>query len=647
MKKFLIIQSIFFLTFCLAYKSSAGGPVSVVDGMAVVLNNDSFTYRYDSGKLGNLNNKEAIELVESALNIWREIKTSKLKIQQDAKQFIDYDINKLNFEKTIANAIKNNYSLVVFDNDGSILKSLKQTSNIAGAGILIDQDEFIPELKLLKAKTSIIVLNGLYLNGVKTKLDPEASIEDFKSVIIHELGHAFGLDHSQINIEALNDKTIPVPAMFPVANNANGITIDDIASISLLYPDEEELKKLGTIKGSVVTEEGKPILGTNVVAREITNPKVQAVSCVSDYLEKEDGSFILNALPPGKYRIEIEPIEPLFVAGSRVGPYTNNISDESFQFVSSKSFYSSLEMPTSKDEDKAQIFEIKEGDSITGINIITPFEKEIEPNNTKNEAQEIFIPGTVKGQISRLESGDQRINVLDGFEFTPIIEIKDYFKFQVSEHTIARIVVSPIKKEEPGVVSFFSGVSFYLFDKEGRVLDFFTPNNINIKSSLKDLPNKRIIQEILPKGEYILGVASEQLDPNFVEGRENIAISNYKIGISLSNATEDIKKSKKLVLTPPDKITLNREMIDTPILNVSAENFAKATTCKIRSKNKNIRFEPGRFLLDVGEQSKKVKVVTSSVSKLKAELKENIAIILVEVECANGVREDAGIIISN
>lgn len=638
MKTSLIIQLVFLAFFCLASKCSAGGPSNVVDGMAVILENNSFTYRYDKGTLGNLNNQEAIELVESALNFWRGIKTSKLEILKDTKQFVDEDINGLNFKKFIANVVDNNRSTIIFDDDGSILKSLKrEPNNVAGAGLLLNRDIFGDESP--EAKSSIIILNGLFINGIKTKRDPEMLIEDFKSVIIHELGHAFGLAHSQINIEALNDKTIPVPVMFPTVNNIQNITVDDIASLSFLYPNEEELNKFGSIEGFVVTDTGNPVLGTNVIAREINNPRVQVVSSVSDHLKNKNGSFILNALPPGKYRLEIEPIEPLFVAGSRVGHYADNISDKSFQFVTSKRFYSSQEIPASKDETEAQIFEIKEGDRITDINIIAPVEKEIESNNTKEEAQEIILPNTIKGQVSLNESGDQKIDQLDGSD---PIEIKDYFKFHILKPTLVRVVLTETNNRS---VLVQGDISFYLFNQEGKVLDFYA-SHVE-KSSIKDLENKRIIQEILPEGEYTIGVASTSVNPDSLQGLggSSFVISNYNIGISLSNVAEDIKKIQKIILIPPDNIALSKDNIDTPVITVKTENFTKATTCKIKSRDKNIRLKPSRFLLDSNSLSKEIKISLTNQLRLKRE--EDSAIILVEVECENGVREDTGIIISN
>jgi hypothetical protein len=267
---------------------------------------------------------------------------------------------------------------------------------------------------------SSIVINGKFQDGVSdgTSAVPnyEMTANELDEAITHEIGHFLGLDHSQINLDILLQSIFPcdldglagLPLMFPIslcqARKDVGFPVlstDDVSWISRLYPKTTFVDNYGTISGVIYFPDGvSAAQGVNVIARLVDDPNTEedesrrvAVSAVSGYLftgnpgqsvtaslpqsqENNTGGSVTGsrdtsligyyeiAVPPGTYTVEVESIDPDFVAGSSVGPL-----DPPIVMPGIPEFWnhdeSAFDFPNQRDT-----ITIHGGDKITGVDII-------------------------------------------------------------------------------------------------------------------------------------------------------------------------------------------------------------------------------------------------------------------------------------
>jgi hypothetical protein len=252
-------------------------------------------------------------------------------------------------------------SPVVFDPEGNLFSALGLSSGVIGFGGLCNVDPASGHVQ-----SALLALNGNFQNGVS-----QISTAEFNQAITHEIGHFLGLDHSQINVDVLNQapgscnlaEVAGLPIMFPylicqarVTSGYPPLSPDDTAWISRLYPVTTSTSgktitssAFGTISGTIYFSDGiTEVQGVNVVARSTANPLGVALSATSGYLFTGNpgqtvtcalggsecntggsldgsrdtrliGTFDIPAVP-GTYTIQIESINPQFAGGSGVGP---------------------------------------------------------------------------------------------------------------------------------------------------------------------------------------------------------------------------------------------------------------------------------------------------------------------------------------
>jgi len=164
-----------------------------------------------------------------------------------------------------------------------------------------------------------------------------AGAYDLESLLIHELGHWFGLDHSAI-WRAIMFPYAPPPGQFlgdrPTAQVPDGpLSDDDRTAVRALYPDPNDSLDAGAIRGRILpanpfalaaippTSAGRfvtGIVGASVVAVDADTGSVIAGTLsgwtcnASNPPLQFDGSFDIERLPLGhNYVLYAEPLDGL------------------------------------------------------------------------------------------------------------------------------------------------------------------------------------------------------------------------------------------------------------------------------------------------------------------------------------------------
>ena len=178
---------------------------------------------------------------------------------------------------------------------------------------------------------------------------------DLESMLIHELGHFFGLEHSPI-WRAVMTPFAPPPGTYfgvrPTSTEPDApLADDDRTGLRVLYPDPNDTTDVGLITGRVLpanplslaqlpaTAAGEyvsGIFGANVVAVDANTGQVMAGalsgwSCSSASAAPVfDGTYTIERLPLGRtYNLYIEPLDGLFTPSDIGGGGLNLCSTSS------------------------------------------------------------------------------------------------------------------------------------------------------------------------------------------------------------------------------------------------------------------------------------------------------------------------------
>lgn len=610
----------------------AGGALVVKNGKPITYETRALTYRYDQGTLGKLSNSEAVSIIENLFADWVSLTNSDVKFQKDSPSSLSLDVTEKNFDSILNSKNLLGYTPVIFDTDGKLLDSFlgsgagNSVLGLAGP-ITVSSGQFANQIAESQG-----VFNGRFIDGIDTSSNPESSEDSLKGTILHEFGHAFGLDHSQINVESIKSGATQelrdsVPLMFPIAvTDLFVIRRDDESAAALLYPNSTTTMSFGKIEGKLLRSDGiSPVLGGNVIARNINDPTLEAISCVSDYLSDNSGSFTLAAVPPGSYRIEIEPIDLSFTGGSGVGPYTASKSDKSFQNPVPKGFYTGPNQPITSDQSQALIVNVTAGQTISNANIIastsvtssssssgstgSTSSSEVEPNDSVSTAQVLNLPTTITGDISSTDSGELELTSDTG----SMITISDLYKVVLPQSSSLNALLSIDSTSQD------DDLDLVLFNADGSLI---------LDSSSQSGNLDELISKTLAAGTYLLGVGAFS------------GSSSYSLEVRSSSSTS----GPAVLISGSDTLSLMSTGMNMLTLTANGSGFASKSSCQIISSDSTLlKLKPTTFSLSPTKTKKSIVAMVPLISALDLLSNGSAETVTVSLTCNNGASDEVDI----
>jgi hypothetical protein len=176
--------------------------------------------------------------------------------------------------------------------------------------------------------------------------------EDLFLSIVHEFGHALGLQHTLTS-------AVMSTSITRGTTKARPLGADDMAGVSILYPTAAFLKQTATISG-LVSMSGNGVNMASVVAISAAGPAIST-------LTNPDGSYTLRGLPPGDgYYVYVHPLPPplsVEITPANIIPPKDDAGP-----IPATGYFDSQFYPGTRDPSQATLFSLKAGDLKDSVN---------------------------------------------------------------------------------------------------------------------------------------------------------------------------------------------------------------------------------------------------------------------------------------
>jgi hypothetical protein len=347
-----------------------------------------------------------------------------------------------------------------------------------------------------------VVLNGVGSTG-RTPQWMEMTIQ-------HELGHFLGLTHSQLNRhvefdgDAEDDDLAPVMSYGRGPNCGPALHLDDRAWLAALYAKADAAPGTGTIRGRVLLPDGQTGLqGVQVVARRKEDEEITAVSSLSGFRFKEgrygardttlQGYYELPGLPPGSYRLSIEPLEESPFVRPRHG------------FLPGGRRFWRDGLPLAVEARDASLVPVAAGSLVEGRDFVldgaftAPVETaEVESNDSPESARTVPLTALINGRAGPSAGGLWGFTVGGQYD-----AVEDWYRVVLTEPTL---LSATLTAQTAG-----ADLDLYLVgDMRGDV-----PENSVLQARSTDYGTPpEILQQRLGPGVYFLGVSSFDKEGN-------------------------------------------------------------------------------------------------------------------------------------
>jgi uncharacterized protein (TIGR03437 family) len=168
---------------------------------------------------------------------------------------------------------------------------------------------------------------------------------------VHEMGHALGLQHTFTSSAMSTDDTRG-------STKARPLGADDVAGISILYPNGTLGDRSGSISGRVTLGGG----GVHLASVVALLPNAQAVSTLTN----PDGTYRIGGLRPGSYYVYVHPLPPS--EQSDLGPGAVVLPlDAGGNSIPAGPMFRAQFYPGTQDQTRANPVTVKAGEEDSGV----------------------------------------------------------------------------------------------------------------------------------------------------------------------------------------------------------------------------------------------------------------------------------------
>jgi uncharacterized protein (TIGR03437 family) len=191
--------------------------------------------------------------------------------------------------------------------DGNFVVTIQDTPenrSIVGQALAVTLFQYTADGSILDS--DVIFNPNVTVNGqfAPFSTDQASGTFDLQSVLVHELGHALGANHSPVISATMFQFQPSCDTAYLMAECLlhRYLAADDVAFVTDAYPAPNAGSLTGSLSGTVALSTGAPVLGALVVAVDTT----QGIA-VSGLASTQDGTYHLNHIPPGSYQVYAQP----------------------------------------------------------------------------------------------------------------------------------------------------------------------------------------------------------------------------------------------------------------------------------------------------------------------------------------------------
>ncbi len=228
---------------------------------------------------------------------------------------------------------------IVFDDDiPPGIWALGGVSSIGTPTVAADGSGFVP------------ILRGVVRVRRDLSDSPSFGERAFRTMV-HEFGHALGLQHTFTSGVMSTEITRATTRSKPLSD-------DDIAGLTVLYPNGSYLSRTGTITGRV-TADGTGVNLASVVAISANGPTIST-------LTNPDGTYTLQGIPPGGYFLYVHPLPPPLAAETTPGNVIPPRTTDGTVF-DNVDYFGTQFYPGTRDPNAATVLFMGAGETKTGF----------------------------------------------------------------------------------------------------------------------------------------------------------------------------------------------------------------------------------------------------------------------------------------